>query len=84
MKKLFIIILCLSCLNLTVFVSAQYSQELQEAYKWAYDNWVTTMDSIEKANMNWKITREEMAKMISNYAKNILWIVPDSTKPCLF
>ena len=67
-----------------MFAWAQYTQEFQDAYNWAYENNVTTMDSIEKANMNWKITREEMAKMISNYAKNILWIEPDTSKSCLF
>jgi hypothetical protein len=30
------------------------------------------MDSIDKANMNGYITRAEMAKMTTNYAKNIL------------
>lgn len=42
------------------------------------------MSSIGKANMRWNITREEMAKMISNYAINILWKTPDTSKPCLF
>ena len=63
---------------------AQYSSEMRQAYNWAYKNGVTTMNSIEKANMNWNITREEMAKMISNYAINILWRIPDVTKTCLF
>ena len=84
MKKLLIISLSVISINYILFVWAQYSQELQDAYKWAYDNEITTMDSIERANMKWHITREEMAKMISNYAKNILWITPDTTKPCLF
>jgi len=63
---------------------SEYSSELQQAYKWAYENKITTMSSIEKANMKWNITREEMAKMISNYAINILWKTPDTTKTCLF
>ena len=61
-----------------------YSSELQQAYNWAYQNKITTQDSIEKANMKWNITREEMAKMITNYAINILWKTPDTTKPCYF
>ena len=61
-----------------------YTTELQQAYDWAYENKITTMSSIEKANMQWNITREEMAKMISNYATNILWKMPDTTKACLF
>jgi len=61
-----------------------YSEEFQKAYDFAYKNGITTMDSIDKANMNGYITRAEMAKMISNYAKNILWKAPDTTKSCLF
>ena len=62
----------------------EYSSEMQQAYNWAYENGITTMNSIEKANMKWNITREEMAKMISNYAVNILWKIPDITKSCYF
>ena len=62
----------------------EYSSELQQAYNWAYENKITTMDSIDKANMKWNITRQELAKMISNYATNILWRSPDTTKSCLF
>ena len=42
------------------------------------------MDSIEWARLSDWLTREEMAKMISNYAVDILWKVPDTTKPCYF
>ena len=62
----------------------EYSSELKQAYNRAYKNEITTMNSIDKANMKWNITREEMAKMISNYAVNILWKAPDTTKSCLF
>lgn len=34
--------------------------------------------------MKGKITREEMAKMISNYAVNLLLKTPDTTKSCYF
>ena len=61
-----------------------YSLEEQQAYDWAYENKITTMDSIGNANMEWNITREEMAKMISNFATNILWKTPDITKSCFF
>lgn len=62
----------------------EFSQELLKAYSWAYDNKITTQKPIEKANMKWNITREELAKMISNYAMNILWKTPDTTQTCLF
>ena len=84
MKKISVIVLSWILLISTFCIWEEYSSELQEAYKWAYENKITTMSSIEKANMKWNITREEMAKMISNYAMNILWKTPDSTKACLF
>ena len=34
------------------------------------------MDNIDKANMNWPLTRIAMAKMLSNYAINVLWKKP--------
>ena len=67
-----------------ISASANYSQEFQDAYKRAYSKSITTMPTIEKANMQWKIKREEMAKMISNYAKNVLWMKPDTSKSCNF
>ena len=84
MKKFSIAIISGILLTSTFCLWNEYSSELQQAYKWAYGNKITTMDSIDKANMKWNITREEMAKMISNFSKNILWTNPDTTKPCLF
>lgn len=60
------------------------STEFQEAYLRAKANGITTMNSIESARMNDWVTREEMAKMISNYATNILWKIPDTSKSCYF
>ena len=84
MKKFSIAIISVILLTSTFCLWNEYSSELQQAYKWAYENEITTMTSIDKANMKWNITREEMAKMISNFATNILWKTPDTTKPCLF
>ena len=53
-------------------LSNWYSREFNNAYTFAYKNWITTMDSIDKANMNWPLTRIAMAKMLSNYAMNVL------------
>ena len=55
-----------------------------KAYYWSLSSDITTMKSVKKANLDQYITRAEMAKMISNYAKNILWKTPDTTKACLF
>ena len=55
-----------------------------KAYYRSYNNSITTQESVREANLDWKITREEMAKMISNYVINILWKAPDTTKSCFF
>ena len=53
-----------------------YSDEFKKAYEFVFKNWITTMDTIEKANMNKPLTRIAMAKMLSYYAINILWKKP--------
>ena len=57
-----------------------FSQEFIDAYKFAYKNWITSKPSIYDAKMYSPITRIQMAKMISNYAINILWKAPDISK----
>ena len=49
-----------------------YSRELNDAYGFAFKNGITTMQTIEKAKINSPLTRIAMAKMLSNYAINIL------------
>lgn len=83
MRNFFVLILVSVCI-FPLCVSAEYTSELQQAYNWAYQNGITTQNTIEKANMKWNITREELAKMISNYSINVLWKIPDTTKACLF
>lgn len=63
---------------------AEYSEELQGAYNWAYSKGVTTMSSIDNANMYGAITRAEMAKMLSVYAESSLGITADTSKACTF
>ncbi len=53
--------------------------EFQTAYERAYENEITTMDTVEKADLNWNLTRIAMAKMLSKYAINVLWKKPVST-----
>jgi hypothetical protein len=57
-----------------------YTKEMNDAYHFAYQNGITTMDSIEKANMWWGLTRIAMAKMLAYYAINVLWMKPDETR----
>ena len=54
----------------------QGNNELQTAYEFAYKNWITTMDTIEDADMMWNLNRISMAKMLSKYAINVLWKKP--------
>ena len=58
--------------------------EFKDAYDFAFENWITTMDNIEKANMEGWLTRIAMAKMLSQYAINILKKTPDTNKECKF
>lgn len=58
--------------------------EFELAYEFAFKHGITTMDTIEKANMTWNLTRIAMAKMLSYYAINVLGQTPDTTKVCKF
>ena len=57
-----------------------YSDEMNEAYQYAFQNKITTMESIWDAYMQWNLTRIAMAKMLSQYAINVLWKTPDATR----
>lgn len=61
-----------------------FSQEMIAAYNWSYSKWITTMKTIKQANTNKEITRAELAKMISNYAKNVLRKESNASNECFF
>ena len=54
--------------------------EMHRAYKFAYENKITTMSTILEADMYGPLNRISMAKMLSQYAINILWQKPDESK----
>lgn len=83
MKKIFVMLFSL-CFLLWVSLAWNYTSEQQEAYKFAYDKTITTVSSIDKADMNGSLTRIAMAKMISNFAINVLWLKPDTSVDCSF
>ena len=83
MKKLLVISALLLWTELFSFVFA-YSEEQINAYEYAFDRGITTAKDINKAKLNNEITRIEMAKMMSNYAINILWLKPDTNLKCFF
>jgi len=58
--------------------------ELEIAYKWAYGLDITTMPTMQKANMEGKLIRSHLAKMIVSYVVNVLGRKPDLTKSCVF
>ncbi len=59
-------------------------EETHEAYLFARKNSVTTMDTCQKARTNNHLTRWEAAKMIVNFAMNVLNKQPDVTRTCVF
>src|SRR5574344_3072071 len=61
-----------------------YSEELKSAYTYAYDKGITTMSSIDNANMYGELTRGQLAKMIANWAEEELGTKVDETAACVF
>ena len=60
--------------------SNSFTKEQKDAYEFTKRNWITTTQNIQQAQMNWKLTRIQMAKMLSQYAVNVLWMEPDISK----
>ena len=56
------------------------SDEFQQAYDFARSYGITSKDNVSEAKMNWNLTRIQMAKMLSQYAVNVLWKEPDVSK----
>ena len=87
LKKLFSVSAIVALLGTLVPMyafAANYSDELQEAYAYAYTNGITTMNTIDSADMYGSLTRVAMAKMIANYATTVLWLEPDTSASCTF
>ena len=49
------------------------NKEIVRIYEWAYENNITTVVSFCDSKPEWKLTRWHLAKMVSNYATNVLW-----------
>lgn len=68
-----------------VVASAEnYTTELQSAYTYAHSIGITTMPSIDAADMYGNLIRSHMAKMMVNYSKNVLGKTPDTSVSCNF
>ena len=49
-----------------------FSEEENQAYLWACENWIVIADNIMKANLKRNLTRAELAKMMSIYSEELL------------
>lgn len=58
--------------------------EDNDAYVFAKKHGITTMPTCKKANLDGLLLRKHAAKMIVNFAKNILKKQPDTTRNCVF
>ena len=85
MKKTYHILWVIGiCTLLWISCTFAYTQEQQEAYQWAYQYKITTQPTIEAANLNGHLTRQELAKMLTNYIENIAWWMDATTSSCTF
>lgn len=58
--------------------------ETESAYMFARAHGITTMETCAKARMSDQLTRAEAAKMISNYAMDVLGKKPNKSLGCFF
>ena len=64
--------------------SGVYDTELIEAYVFAKDVGITTIDSIDEAMLMAPLRRDHAAKMLVNYALNVLRLSLDTSRDCSF
>jgi len=93
-KTIVIIFLCCILLGVAFFVNKDLFlkkevpfddvKELEMAYQWAYQAEITSQPTIEQANLNWYVTRAQLAKMMSNFSSNVLHKFPDTSASCEF
>lgn len=78
------VLMLASTLPVSVLGAASYSDELKGAYEYAYSKNITTMSSIDNANMYGELTRGQLAKMIANWAEKEMGTKVDETAVCSF
>lgn len=64
--------------------NSPYSKELNLAYLYAYNMWITTMPNIFKADLEWKLIRSHMAKMMVQWSKKVLGVKANTGINCKF
>lgn len=63
---------------------SDYSQEMNQAYIYACNRRITTMNTIQNADMDWPLLRKHLAKMISEFAVKEIWLKPVEDRVCNF
>lgn len=63
---------------------SDYSQEMNQAYIYACNRRITTMNTIQLADMDWPLLRKHLAKMISEFAVKEIWLKPVDGRVCNF
>jgi hypothetical protein len=66
--------------NWTQSPSSYYTQEEIEAFNFARENGLISASSISDADMGGYLNRISMAKILSQFAINVMWLEPDSSK----
>jgi len=65
-------------------VGSPFTQELNDAYLYAYSKGITTMPTIHQANMTGTLIRKHLAKMMSNFVQQEIWRTIDTSRQCFF
>ena len=65
-------------------VWSPFSDELNNAYLYAYHMGITTMPTIQEADITWNLIRSHMAKMIVNFAIKVSGKQPNTSLACNF
>ena len=56
-----------------VKIEKEYTEEEMNIYQWAKDKKITTMNTIDESRFSEPLTRAELAKVMSVFAKEVLW-----------
>jgi hypothetical protein len=61
-----------------------YIKEWNDAYIWSYTLNITTNPDIKEANLKWVLYRKIAAKMMAEFAINVVHLTPDKNRICNF
>ena len=61
-------------------VNVSVSNEMLAAYEFAYENKITEKQTVTEAKVDKPIKRNELAKMLTEYAVNVMWMEPEEWK----